>query len=73
LDCTWSKGKNHRRPHGDPTASDRIFVNQQGVRRGYRFGRNESRVFEEQALERQSARGVVPADVEARPERPFAE
>jgi hypothetical protein len=52
-DCTWSKGKHHPRAHGDPTATDRIFVNAERVKRAYRFGKNESRVFEPQALERQ--------------------
>jgi hypothetical protein len=52
-DATWSKGKHHPRSHGDATATDRIFVNAERVKRSYRFGKNESRVFEPQALERQ--------------------
>jgi hypothetical protein len=52
-DVTWSKGKHHRRPHGDPSATARLFVNREGVRRVYHFRPGESRVLEEQALERQ--------------------
>jgi hypothetical protein len=37
-DVTWSKGKHHRLPHGDPTATERVFINQQGVKRAYRCG-----------------------------------
>jgi hypothetical protein len=25
-DVTWSRGKHQRRPHGDPTATQRVFV-----------------------------------------------
>jgi hypothetical protein len=52
-DATWSKRKHHRRPHGDPTATERIFVNAAGVKRAYNFKPSDSRVLEEQALERQ--------------------
>ena len=52
-DVTWSKGKHHRRPHGDPTATQRVFVNAEGVKRGYKFKPSDSRVMEEQTLERQ--------------------
>lgn len=50
---TWSKSKHHRRPHGDPTATERVFVNAQGVSCAYKFKPSDSRVLEEQALERQ--------------------
>ncbi len=52
-DGTWSKGKHHRRPHGDSTAMERVFVNAKGVRRAYKFKPSDSRVVEEQTLERQ--------------------
>lgn len=52
-DVTWSKKKYHRRPHGDPTATDRVFVNAEDGKRGYKFKPSDSRVLEEQALERQ--------------------
>jgi hypothetical protein len=45
--------KHHRRPHGDPTATERVFVNAEGVRRAYKFKPSDSRVLEGQALERQ--------------------
>jgi hypothetical protein len=51
-DVTWSKGKHHRRPHADPTATERVFVNADGVKRAYKFKPSDSRVLEEQALER---------------------
>jgi hypothetical protein len=61
-DATWSKGKFHPRPHGDPTATKRIFVNKERVRRPYTFKPGESRVLEEQALERQlGAAGYLPS------------
>lgn len=52
-DVTSSNNKHHRRPHGDPTATERVFVNAEGMRCAYEFKPSESRVFEEQALERQ--------------------
>jgi hypothetical protein len=52
-DVTWLKGKHHRRPHGDSTATERVFVNADGVKRAYKFKPSDSRVLEEQALERQ--------------------
>jgi hypothetical protein len=52
-DVTFSRGKHHRRPHGDPTATERVFVNAEGTRRAYKFKPSDSRVLEEQALERQ--------------------
>jgi hypothetical protein len=52
-DTTWSRGKYHRRPHGDPTTTERVFVNANGIRRAYKFKPSDTRVFEEQALERQ--------------------
>jgi hypothetical protein len=52
-DVTWSNKKHHRRPHGDPTATERMFVNAAGVRRAYKFKPSDSRVLEEQALQRQ--------------------
>jgi hypothetical protein len=52
-DVTWSNKKHHRRPHGDPTATEGVFVNAEGVRRAYKFKPSDSRVLEEQALERQ--------------------
>jgi hypothetical protein len=52
-DVTWSNKKYHRRPHADPTATERVFVNKQGVKRAYRFKPSDSRVLEEQSLERQ--------------------
>jgi hypothetical protein len=52
-DVTWSNKKHHPRPHGDTTATERVFVNAQGVRRAYRFKPSDSRVLEEQSLERQ--------------------
>jgi hypothetical protein len=33
-DVTWSNKKHHRRPHGDPTATERVFVNAEGVKNG---------------------------------------
>jgi hypothetical protein len=60
-DVTWSNKKHHRRPHGDPTATERVFVNAKGVRRAYKFKPTDSRVLEEQALERQlSAAAFLP-------------
>jgi hypothetical protein len=50
---TWSNKKYHRRPHGDPTATERVFVNAEGVRRTCKVKPSDSRVLEEQALERQ--------------------
>jgi hypothetical protein len=50
---TWSNKKHHRRPHGDPTATERVFVNAEGVRRAYKFKPSDWRVLEGQALERQ--------------------
>ena len=52
-DTTYSKFKHHRRPHCDPDAKARVFVNAAGVRRSYTFGRGESRVLTPEALERQ--------------------
>ncbi len=52
-DVTCSNKKHHPRPHGDPTATERVFVNASGVKRAYRFKPSDSRVLEEQALERQ--------------------
>jgi hypothetical protein len=52
-DVTWSRGKYHRRPHADPTATERVFVNEKGEKRAYRFKPSDSRVLEEQSLERQ--------------------
>jgi hypothetical protein len=52
-DVTWSNKKYHRRPHGDTTATQRVFVNAEGVRHAYKFKASDSRVFEEQTLERQ--------------------
>jgi hypothetical protein len=52
-DVTWSNKKHHPRPHGDPTATERVFVNPDGVKRAYKFKPSDSRVLEEQALERQ--------------------
>jgi hypothetical protein len=52
-DVTWSKGKHDRRAHGDSTATERVFVNADGVRRAYKFKPTDTRVLEEQALERQ--------------------
>jgi hypothetical protein len=61
-DATWSNGKHHRRPHGDPTATERLLVKQASVRRAYDFRSGESRVLEEQALERQlGAAGYLPS------------
>jgi hypothetical protein len=51
-DVTWTNKKLHRRPH-DPTATERVFVNADGVRRAYKFKLSDSRVLEDQALERQ--------------------
>ncbi len=52
-DVTWSNKKHHRCPHGDPTAMERVFVNQQGVKRVYRFKPSDTRILEAQALARQ--------------------
>lgn len=52
-DVTWSKGKHHRRPHCDSTATQRVFVNADGVKCAYEFRPSDSRVLEEQTLERQ--------------------
>ena len=52
-DTTFSKFKHTRRPHCDPDAKARVFVNAAGVRRSYTFKRNESRVLTPDALERQ--------------------
>jgi hypothetical protein len=52
-DVTWSNKKHHRRPHGDTTATERVFVNADGVKRAYKFKPSDSRVLEDQALERQ--------------------
>jgi len=60
-DVTWSNKKHHPRPHCDPTATERVFVNAQGVKRAYKFKPSDSRVLEEQALERQlRAAGFMP-------------
>jgi hypothetical protein len=64
-DVTWSKGKHHRRPHGDPTATHRVFVNADGVKRAYTFKPSDSRVLEEQALGRQlNAAAFLPTSEE---------
>ena len=52
-DVTWSNKKHHRRPHADPTATERVFVNAAGVKRAYKFKPSDSRVLEDNALERQ--------------------
>jgi hypothetical protein len=52
-DVTWSNKKHHRRPHGDATATERVFVNAVGVKRAYKFKPSDSRALEEGALERQ--------------------
>jgi hypothetical protein len=52
-DVTWSNKRHHRRPHGDPTATERVLVNAEGLKRAYKFKPSDSRVLEEQALERQ--------------------
>jgi hypothetical protein len=36
-DVTWSNKKHHPRPHGDATATERVFVNADGVKRAYKF------------------------------------
>jgi hypothetical protein len=62
-DVTWSKGKHHRRPHADPTATERVFVNAEGVRRSYKFKQSDSRVLAEQMLERQlNAAAFLPTE-----------
>jgi hypothetical protein len=53
-DTTFSNSAHHVRPHADPSATERVFVNQDGVRRSYPFVKGESHVLEIQALERQS-------------------
>lgn len=54
-DTTFTHGQHHQRPIGDPTATARVFVPRLRVdaRRVYRFKLRESRVLEQQALERQ--------------------
>jgi hypothetical protein len=52
-DVTWSNKKYHRRPHCDPTATERVFVNADGVKRAYKFKPSDSRVLEPQSLDRQ--------------------
>ena len=54
-DTTFSGGKFHQRPIGDPTATARVFVprSRSLPRRTYTFKRSDSRVLEDQALERQ--------------------
>jgi hypothetical protein len=52
-DVSRSKGKHHRRPHGDPTATERVFVKADGVKRAYKLKPSDTRVLEPQALERQ--------------------
>lgn len=52
-DTTFSKFKHHRRPHCDPSAKERVFVNAAGVRRSYTFAKNEARALEPRTLERQ--------------------
>jgi hypothetical protein len=52
-DVTWSNEKCHRRSHADQTATQRVFVNAEGVKRAYKFKPSDLRVFEEQTLERQ--------------------
>jgi hypothetical protein len=66
---TWSNKKHHRRPHGDPSATERVFVNAEGVKRAYKFKPSDSRVLEEPSLERQLNRRRVPADDQGGPER----
>ena len=51
-DVTWSNRKHHPRPHGDPTATERLFVNAAGMKRAYKFKPSDTRVLEPQALER---------------------
>jgi hypothetical protein len=64
-DVTWSNKKHHRRPHGDATATERVFVNADGVRRAYKFKLSDTRVLEEQALERQlNAAAFLPTSKE---------
>jgi len=64
-DVTWSNGKHHRRPHVDPTATERVFVNAAGVKRAYKFKPSDTRVLEEQALERQlDAAAFLPTNKE---------
>jgi hypothetical protein len=42
--------------------TERVFVNAEGVKRGYKFKPSDSRVFEEQTLERQlRAAAFLPA------------
>src|SRR5687768_13951641 len=63
-DC-WSKGTHHRRPHGDATATERVFVNADGVKRSYKFKPFDPRMLKEQALERQlKAAAFLPTTTE---------
>jgi hypothetical protein len=54
-DTTFSGGKHHARPLGDPTASARLFVppEKTEMRRSYTFKPRDSRTLEDQTLERQ--------------------
>jgi hypothetical protein len=52
-DATFSNHKHHTRPIGDPTATVRVFVLKDGTERSYTFKPADSRVLEDQALERQ--------------------
>src|SRR5688572_24123059 len=64
-DVTWSNRRHHRRPHADSTATERVFVSADGVKRAYKFKPSDSRVLEGQALERQlNAAAFLPASKE---------
>ncbi len=52
-DTAFSKFKHRRKPHCDPEARARVFVNAAGVKRSYAFKRNESRALDAAQLERQ--------------------
>lgn len=52
-DTTFGEFEHDIRPHTDPSATARVFVNAAGVKRSYTFHKGESRVLEPQALERQ--------------------
>lgn len=52
-DTSFRKFKHHRRPHCDPDATVRVFVNAAGVKRAYTFKRGESRVLDAREVGRQ--------------------
>lgn len=58
----WDTFEGDVRPHTDPSATARMFVNAKGVRRSYAF-LGESHMLDVEALERQSREASLVAEM----------